>query len=359
MARTIVFFLLLVSVLHFGRACAARTRYKDFIVVGRNIWVLTAKGRIRLIDTVSWTTVRQNDARHHILLLTKDRDENPVVVDKTGHIKRYNIANGSWATMAEKVAGVYALLFDSRNDGYAVTDSGIRPLKSGDVYFSNKSLNHQIRYQATWSMPACSFMDRNDNVWLGFGYGEWGGNLFVFNIRSREFLKPKLDSFSIGLWPIKSFFEDDSGVYLSAGLQHFTSSGAIVRMDALKASIILHSEPYSGRALKWDSLRCDSVRQWVAAEYIGPGAYNAFNNSIYFYSQHGIFRGRRGSDLSKIQYWAKLTTPKLHWTDGQPDAVGSPMNVQKLTILDEHRFLLLAQNDGIGYFDGNTLKLIK
>jgi hypothetical protein len=101
-----------------------------------------------------------------------------------------------------------------------------------------------------------------------------------------------------------------------------------------------------------------SFEELFEAEYIGPSAYNKYNKSIYFYSQNGIFKGELNKDLSKIENWSNIIKPKLHWSQGQPDAVGSPMNVFKLAIIDRDRFLFLTQHDGIGFYDGQNLKMI-
>ncbi len=54
-----------------------------------------------------------------------------------------------------------------------------------------------------------------------------------------------------------------------------------------------------------------------------------------------------------------VITPKLNWKYGQPDVVGSPMNVLKLEILDENIFMFLFQNDGIGLFNGKDIIMLK
>jgi len=197
-------------------------------------------------------------------------------------------------------------------------------------------------------------MDRADRIWLGFGYGEWGGNLFVFETTNNEFLTPILGSFNIALWPIKSFFEDSTSVYLSSGLQHMNTYGTIIRFDNLKASTLLlclshWSEP-TGK---------DGMKTMINAEYIGPATFNEFSLSIYFYSQNGIFKGDKTKDLSKIENWEIILKPNLHWNVGQRDAVGSPMNVLKMIIIDKNKFVFLSQKDGIGYFDGNKLSMLK
>jgi len=88
---------------------------------------------------------------------------------------------------------------------------------------------------------------------------------------------------------------------------------------------------------------------------LGPSTFNPHNNSIYFYSQNGIFLGETGKDLSKSENWKKIVSPKLTWKYGQPDAVGSPMNVFKLCIVDKTKFVFLSQNNGIGFYDGQII----
>lgn len=97
----------------------------------------------------------------------------------------------------------------------------------------------------------------------------------------------------------------------------------------------------------------------INGEYIGPATYNKYDNSIYFYSQHGIFKGFKSKDLSKIENWEIILKPKLRWTWGQEDAVGAPMNVLKMNIIDKDKFIFLTQNDGIGFFDGEKLKMLR
>jgi hypothetical protein len=64
-------------------------------------------------------------------------------------------------------------------------------------------------------------------------------------------------------------------------------------------------------------------------------------------------------NLSKIQDWETIVKPQLHWRSGQPDAVGSPMNVLKIIPIDKTKFAILTQNDGIGFYDGNQLNHLK
>ena len=77
----------------------------------------------------------------------------------------------------------------------------------------------------------------------------------------------------------------------------------------------------------------ECIRTLIDAEYIGPASFNKFDNSIYFYSQNGIFKGDKAKDLSKIANWQNIL---------KPDAVGSPMNVLKLIIIEKEKFTFLT-----------------
>jgi hypothetical protein len=332
----------------------AETDYKDFIVTDKFIWALTSDGGIKLFDKKGKQVKKRIHNSSKILLLTKDKLGNPVIVDNANEIKRYNELNDSWVVISKYKDNCYGVVFDSKNSCYLITDKGIRDLQTGKINFSANSLNDQITYKDKWGKPYCYFIDKSDRIWLGFGYGEWGGNLFVFKTNSKEFQTPELGSFQINLWPIKSFFEDSSSVYLSAGLQHMMTSGIIVKFDNLKASVLLESRSgWSKEVAK------DSSRTMLDGEYIGPSTYNGFLNSIYFYSQNGIFKGVKVDDLSKIDNWKIILKPKLNWKGGQPDAVGSPMNVLKIAAMENDKLIFLSQNDGIGYYDGDHLIMLR
>lgn len=124
-------------------------------------------------------------------------------------------------------------------------------------------------------------MDDHNRIWIGFGYGEWGGNLFVFDTGKRRFLRPKLYDYRITLNPVRSFAQSDKNVFMTAGMAHFTTHGSIVAFDDLSARVVLSSEsawvpdttaqgPFKGgKFLK-------------GGEYIGLAAYNSQENTCIF-----------------------------------------------------------------------------
>ena len=347
-------FILLSSLLFSFFNGQAETKYKDILVSNNIIWALTDDGRILIFDSTNGKQLDKNiSADTDIILITKDKNGNPVITNKKKQVKRYNQSTNNWEVVGQYDAEPFGILVDSKGSYFSITANGIQDLATKEFYFNKNSLNHQVTYYDEWGKPYCFYIDKNDIIWLGFGYGEWGGNLFAFQTRNKTFLDLSLGRFEIALNPIKSFFEDSTSLYITAGLQHMMIKGIIVKIDNLKTSILLNSNSH------WsEPTGKDSVKTMIDGEYIGPATYNSFNNSLYFYSQNGIFRGDKAKDLSLIENWEKVVSPKLTWKYGQPDAVGSPMNVLKLCIIDKTKFVFLSQNNGIGFFDGQKIVML-
>lgn len=333
----------------------AQSVKKDLVTTDKHICSLNENGGLKFFDIQNGNSIEKEVSNNtDISVLTTDLENNIVIADKKNQIKRYNLLNNSWILLSKSKNTINGIVINSKNKCYLITNKGIEDAETHKIYFSKKSLNAQINYKTEWGNPYCYYIDKNDRIWIGFGYGEWGGNLFVFNTLTKNFEVPDLGDFRIELWPIKSFFEDDSSLYLSSGLQHMMNSGIIIQFKNLKATTLLNSDSHWSNPTKKDI-----TKTWVDAEYIGPGTYSSYNNSIYFYSQNGIFKGNKNNDLSNIDNWEIILKPKLNWKYGQPDAVGSPMNVLKLEILNEKTIIFLSQNDGIGFYDGKELIMIK
>ena len=340
-----------ISIFFLSNSVQVETDYKDILVSKSIVWALTNQGTIKLFDGTNGNQIKKEIfADNDIILITQDKGENVIIANKRKQIKRFDQVKNIWVTIGNYDIEPSSILVSSKGACFAITEYGIQDLATKKIYFNNRSLNHQIHYKDKWEKPYCSYIDKNDIIWLGFGYGEWGGNLIVFQTTQNKFLDLSLDSFDITLFPIKSFCEDSNSLYISAGLHHMVmTSGIIVKIDDLKATTLFNSESHWLVKEKRDTI--------IEGEYIGPSAFNPYTNSIYFYSQNGIFLGNKSKGLSKIENWTKIINPKLSWTYGQPDAVGSPMNVLKLCIVDRERFVFLSQYNGIGFYDGQKLTM--
>jgi hypothetical protein len=328
----------------------ADINYIDLVTKNNQIFALSDRGRINTFDVNTGARIN----RH----LYTDTAITSISIDKNGNIiliRKKDFLLFDEKTSKHRIIGsikekIYGIVFDAENKVYVISKKGITDLATGKTYIPDTAfrLNHYVR---GWWRPSAIFMDDNDRIWAGFGFGEWGGELFIFNTKTKQFIKPTLNKFRIELSPVKSIFSDGKSVFISCGLEHMYTSGAIVKFDDFKCSAVFLSDTKMNITDKGED-------KSQYGEYIGPAFYDQKSNSLYFYSQNGIFKGDLNQDLSKITDWKKIAAPRLHWTDGQPDAVGSPMNVLKMIMTQNGNIFLLTQNDGIGMYNGKDFTLL-
>jgi len=234
---------------------------------------------------------------------------------------------------------------------YVITVKGIVDAENKKTYECKEFYNYQVRLPYAWNKPSTYCIDSQNNIWVGFKFGEWGGELQKFSTTAKQFVPFITDSLHLSLNPVQSVFEDNNGVYVTTGLQHMHGlHGSINQLTQNKAVTVFKNDSYS-------LFNSDSTK--IIAEYIGPGAFNKIDNCIYFYSQHGIFKGSVNKDLSTIDKWVKVLEPKLQWSWGMPDAVGAPMNVFKMAFTNTGTLVFVSANNGIGIFNGQTLTMVR
>lgn len=355
--------ILLLSLLFFISTCNGQThvveirekknsnnQYKDFAYDGEKIWGLTTEGKLVLFDATNGDPISGKvNNESPIIVLANDKEGNIFIGDKSKSVKKYDRQSQSWRTLLKFDNTLLAIAFDSKNNYYLITNKGVFDNSTKNYFYPDSSLNFQRKKGTDWFKDPVLLTDKNDNIWIGFEYGEWGGELFIFNPTDRKFIIPNLKGFPITLNPIKSIFEGRENVFVTSGLTHFVNRGSIVKFDNFQSNFVFKNEDNK----KFPNVSTNN--EISHAEYIGPGVYNDKDNCIYFYSQNGIFKGNPQNDLSKIENWTKVLDPKLHWSNGQSDAIGALTNVLKLKFINNDRLIILSQNDGIGIYDGKTL----
>lgn len=351
-------FIALFTFVFFFTSCKGQTQesgkqYVDAVVAGRNLWGLTTEGKIKIFDLSSnLSLIKKANNLHDIAAIAKDHNGNIVVADSFYRIKAIDTSTFKLRTIYRCDTSIFAVVFDSHNNCYAMTGGGIVDIYRHHRYFPRFSLNKSIKHSpGTIGKPYTYFIDKDDNIWLGYGYGEWGGDLYVFNTKNKKFIQLTDSFFKDGIEPVKSIFEDNNSIYISTGLMHMLLSGSIIKINDLKGENIFVSSSYLKGADGKPHRNPDP-------QYIGPATFNLADGYIYFYSQNGIYKGDPSKNLSIIEYWQKVVQLKLNWINGQRDAVGSPMNVLKMQFIAKNMLLIITQNDGIGLYDGNVFALL-
>ncbi|WBA43204.1 hypothetical protein [Hymenobacter canadensis] len=322
----------------------------DIVVVKNHIWVLDNGGQITVYTTggakVQMASLRGIQAQ----LIAKAGDD--IVAQTDQQLQQWSSKDSTWRVIGKLSVNAFALAVTSRNHIFAITEKGVLDVATGKSYLPDSSPNNQLRELKKLDKPAACFLDKDDTIWLGFGYGEWGGNIFAYDTQHKKFTNLAFNSFAINLHPIKSFFQLPSSVGTSSGLQHMSNSGAVAEFRNQSAQVLYNSRNDRDTS----TTRQPAFR--TTTPYVGPATYDTATNTIYVYSNLGVYKGSYGTNLSRFTSWTQVFQPKLHWRNGQPDAVGSPMNVLKMLSLGNGKLVLLTQNDGVGIWDGQAFKLL-
>ena len=330
--------------------------YKDMMMVRGRLWCLTSTGTLRVYDIARGDTMGMPvTTGHGAVVMCADTSGAVVIADRRGEVKRYDERKHSWDAVGRcESKDIYGIVCNSRGMLYAICGKGVEDVKTSVVYsttYDGEGLNKDI---SVWGEPTSIYIDHADRIWVGYGFGEWGGALYAYSTVSKNYIRLASRGVADVRLPVMSVFGSDSSVYYSSGLQHMFTSGCIVRLTNKNTPVIL----FESRS-KRNNTGSNWNGEMIPGQYIGPAAFNTYNGSIYYYSQDGFFRGDIRKDLSHPWSWQLIIKPKLSWEWGQSNAVGSPMNVKKIVIIDKDRFAFLPAQGGIGYYDGSKVVMLQ
>ena len=89
---------------------------------------------------------------------------------------------------------MYRVIFDNNNECYLITDKGIVNATTRKAYMPGKSFYHSesaLRGDEAFDSlddDVSTFVDKDNNIWVFFGHGEWGDDMFIFNSKTSKFI---------------------------------------------------------------------------------------------------------------------------------------------------------------------------
>lgn len=372
-----------------------KTDYKDFIIIDKIIYAVT-KGN----SLVSLNPINENFniIETDILTIAKNSKEKIVAARKDGHI----VEQDEQDEFIKKifVKDKVRRIFLDKNDEYVIiTRKNIQYKNQKFVPEKKSPMCEAIIARAkSGFLPAnYYFLDKEDNLWFSYDWGEWGGDVCFFNLKTKEFIYDNyltLDFDKKPSMPPKEYFQElqktysdkikivekdtiykfpynlnissgmkgvtydnEGNLFISSSGMHFFIDGGIIKISKSKIKNF------------YESCSCNSVLDQIAntditgkiidrqlQEYLGPISFNKYNNKTYYYSNKGFFKLSGNSCKMTKEFVFK---PWIYWTAGLPDAVGYQMNVIKFEFISEKEIVFLTQKDGIGYFDGEKVKYFK
>ena len=331
---------------------------KNFVIKNyRFIWALTNSG-----DIVLWDIEKkklQEDLslyfRNKASAIHIDKKDNIHVGFENGLVMRINDSDKSWQEIAKIKHPVLSIHSNTRNNYFVILKRGIYDIEHKDTFFPQKiNFTSSFAIKGSEWEPSCSFLDSQDNLWIGFDQGEFGGDLYVFNTIEKKFVNYFLEITKGGKKkeeaycpPIISVFEDNKrNIFITSGLEHIgLIEGKIIKFSDFKGKVIYDR---SGAGINGEK----------NGEYIGPGQFNQYSNRIYYYSDMGFFREKSLDKNNDFIGWGKIFTPKVDWRCSTRRADDYQINVKKFEFINEDDFVFSTNSNGIIYYkDGvqNTL----
>ncbi|GGB77064.1 hypothetical protein GCM10007424_16350 [Flavobacterium suaedae] len=373
------------------------TAYADFYMQGSRLYGLTVTDTLTVWDTISPKPIQYHK---NVQTIAQNR-KNELCYIKNNEL--YNYVTGVKQPLSRSKGKVYNLFFDEANNPIVYTSTGI--LIYGDYYLPNKDDGYSI-----WSYnedgkddivnkPKACYLDEKSRLWLGFDNGESGGALVFFDLKLRKFIAPN-SLFSMYIEKYRGTEKVRTNYLLSYDFNElvteFPEEVKIIEKDTLykfptnitaghpkgitgnrngtlyisqssinffimgtgiiKVSPTAYKDFYKITFLN-DILEHEEIsNEMVVAEYVGSVTYNTFDRHAYYYSDLGFFKITENTDGSFAKEF--IAKPEISWS-GQPNAVGSGMNVKKFRFTAPDKFFFLTTNNGIGYYNGKTFKYFK
>jgi len=328
---------------------------KDCYVTNKYIWILRGDGIITRINPETHAIYDSLKFNKKIVSIGKSINDTIYAADDNGGIFRIfdnKDTNFLWNTNQI----VQNFVFTSTNKCFLITEKGIyEPEQADRLYYENAFSNGPMKHFNTFSWePSSTFIDKGDNIWLGFSAGEWGGDIVIFSTNDQRFIKfrERQKDFCY-VRPVRSFFQNNSNIYAVTSLQHMSSINSAIIEITDTCRYFFQSPVYKSNNID------EAENLYNKKEiYMGPAIFNSNDSSIYFYSQFGLFKGNIKKELSKLENWQLVLKTKFMWYYGMPDAVGYGMNVSKM-FFEGNKLFIVSPSNGILIWDGKQPVLLK
>lgn len=363
---------------------AQLTYNKAFIISGNQIWDLKSDGSLNVFDMNGEKPVcKVIKLEFEICRIAKNINDNIFISTKANKLLTLNRSTSTW----EDITPPYfdytkGIAINSAGACFQVIDEGLIDTRTGKVYTPGRELSQsEHRYIggrfSDWNKNegASYLMDKDDNLWFGVSYGEWGDDQYVFNTITHEFIVFGGD------YILGYIFEAGNNVYCKG----IGTKGK----PEIQYSVYSRFEPdSSGKKLyghiiyntannKGHEELIKKNHNLYVKDYIGLAAFNPIDKNIYFVCKFGLFKGDLAMPLTDISKWTKIKDfhlqnadikPRLHQyskmtenitIDMQEDYdVSMPYNVMKIAFTKNGKLVFISSHDGLGIFDGKRIIIL-
>lgn len=342
-------------------------KYRSALHCKNNVYAIAESGHVvvwslQRLDTIPFP--KHDTATFKFLCAGKDRNDVVYFGTDKGHIFKYDAASRKYSLYKKIEYSVYDIVFNTDDRLLVIVRNGVYdPLKkkrwskfgnhTNDLIVKKRVLGvFAITVHKYFEMPQYTFLDSQDRLWMTTAFGEFGGDVQIFDTKKLRIVNNRFDSISTGFRHPKSVFEGlNREIFLTSGLEHFYSSGEIYRIDPNRTvTRVFHSSGPPVFEAETNKMISEG------GVFVGPGAFNKQDSCIYFATSRGIHKikmNRKRSDVAEM-----VANPSLHW-ENEPLAIGAAMSIKRMEFLPDGRLLFLTSMDGIGVFDGAKITLLR
>jgi hypothetical protein len=382
------------------------TNYKDFVVVGKLIYAIT-KGDSLI--AINFENNKINFYQNNIKCLIKTKKNEIFVLNDSGDVL---LKKNDLFLVVDKFEGnPHKILTDDKDNIVVISSKYVR--------YKNKNYAPKINNKffkiigksfksSVLSLADVYFVDDKNRIWFGYDSGEWGGKICFFDLNKEIFFDdtslssdfddkydrwPKNDyelfreypnkvkiingdtifkfPHNLDLSNIKGVSQNKNGdFYITTSLMHFSIESNLSKFNKTKEvgyylkqniSNVLEHKVYEEKKEKYydndGNINTLNVpRRLESLEYLGSVTFNPFNKHIYYYTNNGFWKLiENKSNISK----EFVFKPWINWVAGLPNSVGYQMNVTKFEFISEKEIVFITSINGIGYFDGKSVKYFK
>jgi len=339
--------------------------YRDYARIDNRIIALSDSYRVVLWDLAELDTLpfRGNQPGRKFTAIGKDRNENVYLGTEFGAVFKLNESLDDLTIFAEQDYYVHSIAFDARNTLFLVVPYAVLQSSESKFWedFNNHTTGRIVKKRFLWFfsrrtdryfvLPSVTYIDSRNRWWLCASAGEFGGDVQVFDLDRHDIYDEELRELNPNSIQPRSVFEDSSGnIYITSGLQHFSSTGEIFRVTPdNQVRKIFSSTEYQPSEVEAPRL--------AKGLFIGPGAYSHVDTALVFATDRGIFRGslKTGDRLTDVERIVYLNLASVR----EPLAIGSKLAIRKLELLPNGSILFLSRRNGFGIYKSSGLKMLK
>ncbi len=368
------------------------TNYKDFVIVNKSVYAITKGDSLISINLVNNKILF---IQNKIKSISKSKKNKIVALTDTGEVLLQK--DKSKFNLVDTFEGIpYKILIDKNNDFIIISSKYVRYKNENFVPEKDSPMYRKagrVRPSSALIPIDVFYIDNENRIWLGYDAGEWGGDICFFDLNTKTFYTDKslssifddkherlpkndlellneypgkvkvIDKDTLIKFPYQLYISNIKGVsqnrdgdfFISESLMHFSVSGGLTILKKTEFDDYYKNVSLDC-ILEKDSIINVKGNYKFLNEYIGTNTINKFNNSFYYYSDKGFFKIIRNNNKYSKDFIFK---PLIYWTAGLPDAVGYQMSVIKFEFISEKEIVFLTSSNGIGYFDGKTVKYFK